>query len=213
MISHILLGFGVSFVGSLPLGVLNLTAIEVAVSKRFYHVLLFALGVIIIEFLQAYVALSFSEYIMSNPSIESAIQRLVIPLFLIVGILYLRSGRKKRKAKAKGVPTRKENISKRPVPPFMKGILLSIINPLAIPYWLAIATSLKGAGQLIFEQKYIILFIIGIVMGTYTALVMYGALGEILEKKLKKYEVYFNSIIGIILISLAVIQFYRVFIQ
>lgn len=211
MLNHILLGFGISFMGSLPLGVLNLTAMEVAVSKRFYQVFLFALGVIMIEYGQAYIAIRFSDYMLSHPSIEYTIKVLVIPLFLIVGILYIISGYRERKKIKKGIPENK--LLKKGVPPFMKGIMLSMINPLAIPYWLAVSTSLKAANKLIYDWQHIHSFIGGLVIGTFTALTLYGSLGEVLETKLKKVEKYFNFIIGMILISLAIIQFYKVFVM
>ncbi|MGK0387384.1 MAG: threonine/homoserine/homoserine lactone efflux protein [Maribacter sp.] len=205
MLNHILLGFGISFVGSLPLGVLNLTAIEVAVSKRFYQVLLFALGVILIEYGQAYIGIRFSDYMLSNPTVNQIIQIGVIPLFLSVGIAYLITGYKKRKASKIGA--RKLKVAERKIPPFVKGIMLSIINPLAIPYWLAVTTSLNAAGQL--NYGFIHAFLCGVVMGTFTALTLYGSVGEALETKLKKYEKYFNSVIGVMLISLAIIQAYK----
>lgn len=209
MLNHILIGFGISFVGSLPLGILNLTAIEVAVAKRFYQVFLFALGVIIIEYGQAYIGIRFSDYMLSNPTVNEIIQIGVIPLFLIAGTAYLISGYRKRKAVRKGM--KKSKVAEKEVPPFMKGIMLSMINPLAIPYWLAVTTSLNAAGQLNYD--FIHTFLCGIVMGTFTALVLYGSVGEVLETKLKKYEKYFNSVIGIMLISLAIIQVYKVFIE
>ncbi len=211
MINHILLGFGVSFVGSIPLGVLNLTAIEVAVARRFYQVLLFALGVIIVEYGQAFIAIQFSSIMLSNPSIEYAIEVAVIPLFLVAGGFYLYSSYQERKERKKQQDEpRKEE---RKVAPFYKGIMLSIINPLAIPYWLAVSTSLKAAGQLRYESLYIHSFIIGIVLGTFACLTLYGSVGEVLEDRLKKYEKYFNTIIGLILISLAIMQIYRVFLS
>lgn len=211
MFNHILLGFGISFVGSLPLGVLNLTAIEIAVARRFYQVFLFALGAIIIEYGQAYIALRFSDYMLSNPSINYVIQVGVIPLFFTIGVFYLISGYKKQKEKKR--PLKTSSKSEKKVPPFFKGIGLSMINPLAIPYWLAVSTSLKAAGQLNSNWEYTHCFLLGIVSGTFVALSLYGSVGEVLETKLKRFEKYFNSLIGLILVGLAIWQIYRVFIM
>lgn len=210
MINHILLGFGISFIGSLPLGVLNITAIEVAVARRFYQVFLFALGVIIIEYGQAFIAIKFSDFLLSNPTVDYAIQVVVIPLFLVIGFFYMLSGYKKQKAIKKAII--KKDTDKKKVAPFFKGMMLSMINPLAIPYWLAVTTSLKAAGQLNSDWQFTHCFLGGIVAGTFTALSLYGAVGEVLEKKLKRFEKYFNSIIGFMLIGLGIWQIYRVFI-
>lgn len=209
MLNHILLGFGISFIGSLPLGVLNLTAIEVAVKHRFYQVFLFSFGVILIEYFQAFAALYFSDIIMSNPKIDEWIQVGVIPLFFLIGLAYMLSGYKEQKAKKEGA--QKSKVSEKEIAPIYKGIMLSIINPLAIPYWLAVSTAFKSTGQLQSGMYYTQCFIIGVVTGTFVALSLYGALGEVLEKKLAKYEVYFNSVIGLMLIGLAIWQAWRVF--
>ena len=125
--------------------------------------------------------------------------------------MYIFSGYKKRKATKKGL--RKPSDVEKEFPPFMKGIMLSMINPLAIPYWLAVSTSLKAAGQLSYDWKHTHFFICGIVIGTFAALTMYGSLGEVLESKLKRVEKHFNTIIGLVLISLAIFQIYRVFVK
>ncbi len=208
LLKHIFLGFGISFIGSLPIGALNLTAIEVAVKHRFFQVILFGLGVILVEYLQAGIAIYFSEKLLSNPSIERVIEIAVIPIFLIIGFIYIFSSKTKENDK--------EQISKKTnsitdMAPFKKGIFLSIINPLAIPFWLAVCTSFNAAGQLIYEWNYIQAFLLGLILGTFLALILYGGLGEILEKRLQKYEHWFSPIIGITLITIAIIQIFRVF--
>jgi threonine/homoserine/homoserine lactone efflux protein len=198
----------VSFLGSLPIGALNLTAMDVAVRHRYYQVFLFSLGAIIVEYWQAYFAIRFSDFLMDRPAIERVIEIGVIPIFLIIGAAYLYSPfyqKKKKAADAKG----KVAAKRQAVPPFSKGLLLSLANPLAIPYWLVYSTSLKAAGLLRFDWQYIQAFVFGIVVGTFVALAMYGALGELLTKKIERYKHWFNPIIGMVFIILAIVQIYR----
>ncbi len=204
-----MLGFGISFVGSLPIGALNLTAIEIAVSERYAKVLWFALGVVIIEYIQAYFAILFSDYLMANPRIDEAIQIAVIPLFFIIGLVFFFADRFKKRESGQSKEGKKLQSEKR-WPPLVKGIALSVVNPLAIPYWVVYSTSLKAAGLLVFQPATIHSFIIGVCAGTFIALAMFGGIGELLTRWIEKYKKWFNEVIGLVFIIMAIIQLLRV---
>ncbi len=199
MLHHFLLGLLVSFLGALPLGVLNLTAADIALKKGMSAVWWFALGVLLVEYIQAFIALQFSSFLIQNPQVEQYIQWAVIPLFLILGIGYLSAAWRKNKTPSK--KTRGEKLS-----PFPKGVLLSAANPLAIPFWLGMATYLEQQQLLVFKTVYIHTFILGIIVGTLGALLLFGCLGNHFLKRFPKINQRISLLIGLIFIGMAVIQ-------
>lgn len=200
MIHHFLLGLALSFLGALPLGVLNLTAADIALKKGMPAVFHFALGVLIVEYAQAFIALIFSEYLISTPHIEQYIQLAVIPLFLILGFGYLLSAWRKTKSKSN-----KKSLGAQ-LAPFPKGLLLSIANPLAIPFWLGIATYLEQQQLLKFEALFIHSFLFGIIAGTLGALLFFGWLGHRFLKSYPNVNRHITLIIGLLFIIMALLQ-------
>ncbi|HEU0124801.1 MAG TPA: hypothetical protein VFQ56_00720, partial [Flavobacterium sp.] len=59
-------GFAVSFLGSIPLGYLNLAGLEIYSNNGIYDLLMFLSGVILIETFVIYFTLKFALQIMMN---------------------------------------------------------------------------------------------------------------------------------------------------
>jgi len=199
-INHFFLAFGVSYLGSIPPGVLNLTIIDISLRRKIFRAYYFALAAALVEFGQAYVALKFSDFLQVNPQIECYIQVLVVPIFFGLAIFYfLPKGPPKHK-KAK------EDTSSA----FLKGLLLSLANPLAVIYWLVWGTYFSQQGWLILTDEYILMFILGISLGSFATLLTYAYLSKLILSKMKSFNRWINEIIGFILLSLAVYQTYIV---
>ena len=67
---HFYIAFIISFIGSLPLGVLNLTIVEISIKRTLIHAFYFALAAALVEFVQAFIAIKFSTLFADNPSLE-----------------------------------------------------------------------------------------------------------------------------------------------
>ena len=129
LIQSFFLAFGISYLGSIPPGVLNLTVIDISMRRAMKHAFLFALAAALIEFIQGFIALQFSDYLAVHSEVEFYIQLFVIPVFIGLGIAYLL----KKNPPSHDVKEDNSNT-------FIKGMLLSVVNPLAIPFWLVCAT-------------------------------------------------------------------------
>ena len=68
--THIWFGFITSFLGSLPVGMINVTAVEVTVSRGYSRAFLFSVGASLVELLQAFVALYFLQYLLQVPELD-----------------------------------------------------------------------------------------------------------------------------------------------
>lgn len=190
--SAFILGFSISFLGSLPIGVLNLTASQIAVTHSFINVFRFILGVLIVEYLQAGLAFIFVKWISLYPMINVLLNVLAILVFIAMGWHYLQAT---SSTKAKITTTNSY---------FKHGLFLSAINPLAIPFWAFNITLFYPSSERNFISTN--LFLIGAIIGTAGALAIYSLLGRVYKDRILKFQYIFQYLIGILFLVLAVIQ-------
>lgn len=193
MLSSFFIAFGISFLGSIPVGVLNLTIVDIGLRKPLSQVMLFALAVSMVEYIQGFIALKFSSLFETNQNLELYIDLLATPIFFVLGIWYLRKH---------GKPPKKEEV----VSDFGKGLLLSVVNPLALPFWIAWGTVSFNKQWLIDDNWSIAVFTIGISLGTFATLVLYGFFAKKIINKIEVVNQRINQIIGWTLIILGIIQ-------
>jgi threonine/homoserine/homoserine lactone efflux protein len=129
------LGFIFSFVGSIPPGTLNVTVLQLALDRQVKIAFRFALAVSIIEYPYAWMGVQFEYYISTSPVILQNFQLIAALVMTLLGISNLwPSGNPKgfaRKFQESG---------------FRRGIVLSLLNPMAIPYWMGFTAYLKVQG-------------------------------------------------------------------
>ncbi|RLD58601.1 MAG: hypothetical protein DRJ05_07755 [Bacteroidetes bacterium] len=197
IISIFLIGFLASFIGSLPIGMLNMTVMEISFSKSLKQGILFAGGAAFVEFFPAIVAVKFSSWFLENPTVEMMIKLSVIPVLLIFGIIHLR--KKMAGSNLKG--NKDERYSG-----FSKGMFLSGINPISIPFWVFYAVWFQSMGWISFETIPAIVFVIGITLGTFICLSLYGKVGQYIFSRIAILNLWMNKIVGSVFIILALYQ-------
>lgn len=130
-----LLGFFFSFIGSIPPGTLNITVLQLGLEKKTNIALRFALAVAIIEYPYAWIGVQFEYYITSTPVVLDNFQLIAALVMTVLGIINLLPSRE-----PKGFAKRFNDSG------FRRGIILSILNPMASPYWMGFTAYLKVQG-------------------------------------------------------------------
>ncbi|MCB0486884.1 MAG: LysE family transporter [Cyclobacteriaceae bacterium] len=128
-----LLGAFFSFIGSIPPGTLNLSVLQLGLEGKVNTALRFALAVSIIEYPYTWIGVQFEYWITSSPMIIDNFQLVTAIVMVSIGALNLWSAEK---------PTNfsiKFNDSG-----FRRGLILSILNPMAIPFWIGVTAYLKA---------------------------------------------------------------------
>ncbi len=199
MLKYLLLGFGLSFIGSLPFGIINMGVARTAIHKGMIRAGFMAAGAVIIEFLQVFVALKFTWLFDNNLSVEKWLKVIAIVVFLIAGVYFMFFAKSKT-----AIEEENENSKKRHE--FFKGIFLSTINVMAIPYWIFYGSFLSANGIPLDENLYVLLFAAGTVFGTFSLLMCYALLGYRILKQHQKITRWVNRFIGAILLGLALYQ-------
>lgn len=124
-----------SFLGSIPPGTLNLCVLQLGLEKKFGPALRFALAVTIIEYPYAWIGVEFEEWITSSPGVIDNFQLLTAIVMLVIGGLNIWSATRPASFAAAFQESG-----------FRRGLVLSILNPMAIPFWIGITAYLNAQG-------------------------------------------------------------------
>ncbi len=124
------LGWLISFLGSLPLGTLNITAFHIAALENIKEALLFALAVVLVEVVVVRITLGFSNTINLKSRLFSYTLPVAITLLLYLAISSFLSSNDHTDLLAEPYLFSLIRSS------FLLGLLLSITNPMHIPFWM-----------------------------------------------------------------------------
>lgn len=200
-LSHIFLGFTMAFSGLVPPGMLNMTAVRTSIEKGHKAGIIFSAGAALIVFIQASVALIFANYLIERPEVLEKLKVGGVVVFGILAVFFFVQARKKFKAEGK---EKKGNY-------FVTGMLMSSINMLAIPFYLGLSTYLGARGQLILEQPFISVFVVGAVFGAFALFVTYSYFAAIIVKKAQFIAKNINYILSALFVILAITTLFKIF--
>lgn len=175
LISHFLFGFITSFVGSITPSMLNMTALKVSLQTNEKAGNKFAVGVAIVVFFQAYIAILITNIIFKNPAILETIEKLGIVIFTALSIYFFRESNNDKKSKQE-----KKTELKNPI---LTGLTLSLLNMFAIPFFVAVIVTLDVFNVFSFETIPKLFFIFGSCFGTYFILYLYVKYAKKIQKK------------------------------
>lgn len=185
------IAFFFSFIGTIPPGTLNLSIIQMGLEHRVQQAWRFSLAACIIEYFYAWAAVAFENFITSSSAIEENFELITGIVMLTLGVLSLVTARKPsplvKKFHASG---------------FRKGIILGILNPLALPFWVAMTAYIRSQRWASIDSTISLhAYLFGIALGGFALLMLLFFLA-------RKVVVYFegnsfvNKIPGVTLLIL-----------
>ncbi|MFN3301280.1 MAG: hypothetical protein ACK41Z_13920 [Sediminibacterium sp.] len=124
-----------------------------------------------------------------------------IVILITLSILYIASALKASSSNTTG-PIKLEY-------PILWGALLSFLNPLHLPFWMAWSSILKSKGLLTSQLFNQINYLIAITLGTGLAFCLYAILGTELTTFLQNKVYLVNGIIGFTFLVIAFIQLFK----
>lgn len=168
MIQNFLLAFLFSFLGSIPPGTINLTALQVGLEKRTNIAWRFAIAAALIEYPYAWLAVTFENLITESPVILDNFKLISAIVMIVLGVLNLWSTQKPT------VFTQKFQESG-----FRRGIILGILNPLAMPFWIGVTAYLSAQGWIELPgNKYLHSYLVGVSLGAFSLLIAVAYLAK-----------------------------------
>jgi threonine/homoserine/homoserine lactone efflux protein len=182
------------------MGTINVSIAEESIRRGVRAGIIMACGAAFIEFFQAYIALSFFNILSTNPQVERTIILTCIPIFLLIGFYYLF----KKNKHISPPPTKGANVIG-----FAKGMMVTTLNLIAIPYYVFLGGYLHSANLIKLEPEFVAAFSVGVVAGTFLVFLLYAQLGQYIRRKSEKLSLYASKIVGLIFIAIAVSQAFR----
>jgi len=200
IIQVFIVGFIFSFVGSIPPGTLNVMVLQLGLENKVKTALRFALAVAIVEYPYTWIAVEFEHLITSSPVILKNFKLLAAVLMTSLGLVGLWSTRKPSMISVKLQESG-----------FRRGLILSILNPQAIPFWIAITAYCKLEGWIELDTKWRIhSYVLGTSLGAMALLTLLALLARKVSYQFQQNRL-LRMLPSIILLVLGMIAFYKYF--
>lgn len=190
------IGFIFSFLGSIPPGTLNLLVLQLGLEQKVKAALRFALAVAIVEYPYAWIAVEFEQLITSSPVVTENLQLWGAIIMTTIGIISLWSVRKPSSLSVKLQDSG-----------FRRGIILSLLNPQAIPFWIALTAYLKFQGWIDISTGWRLhSYVLGTSFGALALLTVLAVLANKVAASFKHNRL-LRMLPGTVLVGLGIIAF------
>lgn len=190
-------GLLVSITGSLPLGVLNITAMQIAAKESFLSAILFAIGATIVEMAYLFVTLNIIGKLANQPRFFIVCSIVSVILLFILAAGSFISVRSKQN---------KNIVIDNSVNRLLLGVTMSAINPMQIPFWMGWTVYLLSCSYPIDVLSGNIIFTVSAGLGTFIVLILFIILGKKLSRVMDRRKKMINVLMGCLFTLIALVQ-------
>ncbi|MCL9768815.1 LysE family transporter [Flavobacterium sp. HXWNR69] len=201
----IFLGLIISIGGIIIPGMLNMTIAKISIKESQKQALNFALGAVVVVFIQSFLGTYFAKFLDANPVFSEGLKKIGTFIFIGLTIAFTIMGFNAKKKKQIEVKIDKKRNR------FFYGMALSSFNMFAIP-WYAL-TSLMMASKDLFHYDIvsILLFNLSAALGTYFVFYLYAKFFKKIEHRLTFIVQNINFLIAILTGVVAISSLYKMF--
>jgi threonine/homoserine/homoserine lactone efflux protein len=195
-------GLLVSFLGSLPLGTLNIAAMQIAIGQGIRAAMLFSLGSLLAEMIYVRLSLVAMDWVLKQKLLLRILDWLTV---LIVSALALSSFY--TASQAEPAPNPVLGVS---LPKVMLGFMMSALNPVQIPFWFGWSAVLFSRKVLMPDPSQYYFYILGIGCGTFLGNCVFIFGGQYVAYRIENNQQTLNWVIGGVFAFTALLQLYRI---
>ena len=192
-------GLIISFLGSLPLGTLNIAAMQIGIQENVKQAIYFSLGCLLVEMIYVRISLVGIEWVRKQEKLMKVMDWIA---FLVILILALSSFY----AAWNDGGTSKNVLLNNNLHRFLLGMFLCAINPVQIPFWFGWSTVLFSKNILQPINSHYNTYIVGIGIGTLLGNGVFIFGGKWLTSRITNVNHYINWIIGGVFLITAMLQ-------
>ena len=195
----------ISFLGSLPLGTLNIAAMQIGIQESLAHAIWFSLGSLLVEMIYVRISLVGIDWVRKQYKLMKVMEwvTLGIMVALAVGSFVAAVN-----SDASGV--QKNGFLQLGMHRFLLSMLMCAINPVQIPFWFGWSTVLFTKQILVPKQSFYNIYILGIGLGTLAGNSVFIFGGKLLVDSIANSQQYLNWVIGGIFTITALIQLIKI---
>jgi threonine/homoserine/homoserine lactone efflux protein len=195
-------GLVISFLGSLPLGTLNVAAMQIGIQESIRDAIYFSLGSLLVEMIYVRISLVGIDWIRKQEKLMKAMEwvTLAIILALAAGSFI---------AAMKNGGDTKNVLLQNNMHRFLLGVVMCAVNPVLVPFWFGWSTVLFTKKILEAKHDQYNSYIAGIGIGAFLGNCVFIFGGKWLVQRIENSQQYLNWVIGGIFTLTAVIQFVK----
>jgi threonine/homoserine/homoserine lactone efflux protein len=194
-------GLFISFLGTLPLGTLNLAAMQISISDGIRPALYFALGALLVEVIYVRISLVAMDWVRKRKKLFRWLEWFTLLVIVALAVTSFI---------AAADPHEKKNVLlSYSFHRFWLGVFLSAVNPVQIPFWFGWSTVLFTKKILLPKNSHYNLYIGGIGIGTLIGNLIFILGGRLIVDSLNNNQHIVQYVIGSIFAITAIIMLYK----
>lgn len=199
------MGFLVSFIGSIPLGYLNLVGLEIYSKSGLHDLVFFLSGVVFVETFVIYFTLIFAEKLLKNKKLTKIIDFFAIGFMFLLAYLFYSNA-----SPTSGLNTNLNTYLM--YSPFVIGAILNCFNFLQLPFWTSWNLYLVNEKYITTEKKLKYYYIAGTLLGVFLGMLSLIILLQTVFQKAHQLSKYIMPVfIPLFFIVLGSIQVFKVY--
>jgi threonine/homoserine/homoserine lactone efflux protein len=192
----------ISFLGTLPLGTLNIAAMQISVSDGVRPAIYFSTGALLVEVIYVRLSLVAMDWVQRQQRLFNFLQWFTV---IIIAALAVSSF-----VAAASPHTQKNVILSHTIHRFWLGVFMSAINPAQIPFWFGWSSALFSKKILLPRNDHYNTYIGGIGLGTFLGNSVFIFGGQLIVNKLNANQGLISWIIGGVFAVTAIIMAWRI---
>lgn len=196
-------GLFISFLGSLPLGTLNIAAMQISISDGMLPALKFSLGSLAAEMIYVRLSLIAMDWVRRQEKIFRMLEWVTLAIVVALAISSFYA--------ALHPQVHKNVILSSTIHRFFLGFIMSALNPMQIPFWFGWSTVLLTKKILQPVNSQYNSYILGIGIGTLLGNCVFIFGGKLIAQKLNTNQHVLSWVIGGIFAITALIQLWKMF--
>jgi threonine/homoserine/homoserine lactone efflux protein len=196
-------GFIISFLGSLPLGTLNIAAMQIGITDGISPALWFSAGSLTAEIIYVRLSLVAMDWVRKQEKLLKALEWLTVIIVLALAVSSFWA--------AIHPQGDKNVILSNTMHRGLLGFTMSLINPVQIPFWFGWSTVLFTKNILKSGLWNYNMYTIGIGVGTFTGNCIFIFGGRLMVERLNASQTMLNYIIGSVFLITACLQLFRIY--
>ena len=194
-------GMLISFLGTLPMGTLNISAMQISLSDGVRPALLFSTGALLVEIIYVRLSLVAMNRILRHKKLLVSLEWVTLTIITALAIASFYA--------ASHPSVHRNPILSNTIHRFWLGAGMSALIPMQVPFWFGWSTVLFNRGVLRQQGSDFNLYILGIGIGTFLGNSVFIFGGRLLVERLNANQHLLNWIIGGIFAVTALIQLVR----
>jgi len=202
-LKNIFVGFLVSFIGSIPLGYLNIIGFEVYTKSGMNNLLLYLLGVITIEAIVIYCTLLFADRLSRSKKLMKFIDFFSIVFMLVLAYVFYSQSNADSS-------TESQLSSYINYSGYLIGIIFSSLNFMQVPFWLGWNVYVVNANYITLGKKLNLVYLAGTLIGSFSGILTVVMVLNLVTEGTSSISKYLLShIIPLFFVGMAVYQAYK----